>query len=376
MNISTLLRYSCIIFFSMLLIACSEKTITAEVEQPYHLLAQTIKVTPQNKYTVERVYTGQISIRSISKLGFEFSGLVSEVFVDNGDRVTQGQVLAQQSIELLSIKKQELLAQKRQIHAKLKLNQHNLKRITKLEKKGYSSQQALDNLTSEQEALNANLQGINASLNSIKYQLEHSKIIAPFAGVIEARKVTKGEVVSAGMPVFQLIQQGDQQITFGLPAKLTKMVKLNQTVTVAINQTKYQAQVIAIGDQVNPVNRTIELRLALNKSIQAHNGQLVQVFIPQTVNSQGAWIPISALTDGVRGQWNIYTVNEVEDKLYQIAVKTVKVLHTNKTHAYIAFTDNTPLHIISAGVHRFVNGQKVRINANQKPTSENQGKQS
>ena len=376
MNISTLLRYSCIIFFSMLLIACSEKTITAEVEQPYHLLAQTIKVTPQNKYTVERVYTGQISIRSISKLGFEFSGLVSEVFVDNGDRVTQGQVLAQQSIELLSIKKQELLAQKRQIHAKLKLNQHNLKRITKLEKKGYSSQQALDNLTSEQEALNANLQGINASLNSIKYQLEHSKIIAPFAGVIEARKVTKGEVVSAGMPVFQLIQQGDQQITFGLPAKLTKMVKLNQTVTVAINQTKYQAQVIAIGDQVNPVNRTIELRLALNKRIQAHNGQLVQVFIPQTVNSQGAWIPISALTDGVRGQWNIYTVNEVEDKLYQIAVKTVKVLHTNKTHAYIAFTDNTPLHIISAGVHRFVNGQKVRINANQKPTSENQGKQS
>ena len=381
MNISKLLTYSYIFFLSTFLIACSEKTITAEVEQPYHLLAQVIDVKPQESYAIERAYTGQVSIRDVSKLGFEFNGLINNVFVDNGDHVTQGQVLAEQSTELLTIKMQELQAQIEQVNAKLSLNTHNLKRITKLEKKGYSSQQALDNLTAEKEALIANLQGLKANVNSLKYQLEHTKIIAPFDGVIDARNATQGEVVAAGMPVLQLIQQGDKQVTFGLPAKLADSIRLNQVLSVTINNKDHSAKVIAIGKQVNPANRTIEVRLALDldKAVDVFNGQLAQVLIPQKINRQGTWIPISALTDGIRGQWNIYTVNNIEQNLYKVAVKTVKVLQTNKEYAYIELTENTPLKIISEGVHRFVGGQTVRIGTNQssKPaTPANQGEQS
>ena len=30
--------------------------------------------------------------------------------------------------------------------------------------------------------------------------------------------------------------------------------------------------------------------------------------IPQTIEQDGFWIPLTALTDGIRGQWNIYLV--------------------------------------------------------------------
>ncbi len=352
--------YSVSIITLSLLSACSEKTESAQVDTPYYHVAKIIQLKEESFYTVNRAYTGQISTRQVSKLGFEFSGIVNQVFVDNGDRIIQGQILAQQSIELLTIKAKELTSQIKQNQAQIALNKINLKRVTKLESKGFSSQQQLDELKTEKKVLLASLQGLKASFSAIKYQISHSKLIAPFDGIIDKRVMAKGEVISAGAPVFQLIKQGQKQITVGVPAKLAASLTLGKVFDVAIAEQHAPAKLIAIGDQVSLKNRTVELRLGLPANIASFNGQIAKITIPEKIKQIGTWLPITALTDGIRGQWNIFTVKPQANNLYQINTMTVQVLYTNQEQAFVTIAGDKFPQIIAEGVHRYVSGQHIR----------------
>ena len=87
---------------------------------------------------------------------------------------------------------------------------------------------------------------------------------------------------------------------------------------------------------------------------------MAQVKIIQRVNQQGFWVPLSALTDGIRGQWNIFRVNKLDNNLYRIVATTIEVKHTTIDSAYITGLAPTEQSVIVSGVHRFVPGQIVK----------------
>ncbi len=351
------------------LIACSKAVEKTQSDDGYQQSASLITLTPEKSYTVTREYLGQIIAKQHTNLSFEYSGRVNQVFVDTGDVIKKGQILAQQDTQLLNYKTAELQSQKEQAQAQIVLNKANLGRIKTLIDDGYSSVQRLDELTSENQILKAQINGLNARISTLEYQRKKSSLIAPFDGVITERLISNGEVISASQLSFRFIENANNEISVGIPSKMASSLVLGQIFNIKVdnipNSIKAnQAKLIAIGQQINPVNRTIQLRLKMLKELDKtnrYNGQLVRVIIEQEINKPGFWLPISAITDGVRGQWQVLTANSTNNSnSYQLKSATINILHINYQSAYVSGLSLVPQQIISQGVHRYVSGQVVR----------------
>ena len=361
-----------LVFFFALLTACSEPSQEPSQEtQPtrtqankqsanYHQSADIRTISPSMSYDIERAYIGKVVSKQLTSLSFEYAGKVAKVYVDSGDLVSKGQLLAEFDIELLSIQRQAIVATIEQFRARAELNRLNLSRINNLSTKGYSSKQAVDELEAEKTIINADISRQQANIASIEYQISHAKLHAPFAAVISSRTVAEGENFSPNQNAFNLIQQADHEVSVGVPIKVASQLMVGQTLSVTLNEQTLTGQILAIGKQVHQVSRTIELRLSLKQTSTFYNGQLAQVNIEQRVEQAGFWLPLSALTDGIRGQWNVYQVTATPHDLLTISATTVEVKYTTLDAAYITGLPLVTHEVIASGVHRYVPRQVVK----------------
>ncbi|MGB1263405.1 MAG: efflux RND transporter periplasmic adaptor subunit [Cognaticolwellia sp.] len=343
-----------------LLSACSKPKQAIKATVDYHHSADIQTISPSESYQIVREYVGKITSKQLSSLSFEYAGKVAKVYVDSGDIVTKGQVLAEFDIELLTIKQQETAANIHQLNAQAELNRLNLARINKLNTKGYSSKQALDELEAEKKIIAADLSHQQATIATVKYQISQAKLHAPFDAVISNRAVAEGENFNPNQTAFEIINQSHHEVTVGVPVKVASQLTIGQTLGVALNAQTLEAKILVIGKQVNAVSRTVELRLALAHRADFFNDQLVQVKIAQTIEQAGFWLPLSALTDGIRGQWNVYQVAEQANDLFAISATTVAVQYTTLDAAYITGLPLETQEIIASGVHRYVPKQLVK----------------
>ncbi len=348
--------------------ACSEETVNKEITKSYHQSATLLTLSPKQSYIIEREYLGQITAKQQTNLSFEYTGKVSEIFVDNGDIVKKGQLLAQQDTQLLGYKTKELQAQIEQSQAQITLNIANLSRIQTLISDGYSSKQRLDELNAENKILNAQINGLHARIQTIEYQREKSALVAPFDGVITKRLISHGEVIAPSKPSFRIIESANNEINVGIPSKIASALTLGQIIQIKIGEQNKQAKLIAIGHQIDAINRTVQLRLKMVEKLdnaKNFNGQLVRITIDQQINKAGFWIPINAITDGVRGQWQIFIASTSIDSNsnYQLQAATVNVLHANEHSVYVNGLAIKEYQIVAQGVHRYVAGQVVTKSA-------------
>lgn len=199
-----------------------------------------------------------------------------------------------------------------------------------------------------------------ANKSTVIYQIAKSKLHAPFDAIVSSRFVAEGEIFNSNQIAFELIKNTHYEITVGVPVKVARDLSKGQKLEVTLEQEQLSAKILVIGKQVNQISRTVELRLAINEQSTFYNGQLAKIKITQKVEQAGFWLPISALTDGIRGQWNIFRVQNTEKSLFKIIATTVEVKYSTLDAVYIAGLPQEQLQVILAGVHRYVPGQLVK----------------
>ena len=213
-----------------------------------------IKVKENPSGAELKVY-GNIDIRDVN-LAFNEQERIVEIFVEEGDRVKRGQVLARQQTHRLEAQIREaeaqIAAQKEVVkrfqvgtrwqeieqaraevaatEAKVRNSRLNFERIKKTSGAGATSEQALDNaraqldvdqaqLKVKEKALNLALEGprkediaaarnhleaLKASLSLLKIRLSDMTLTSPAAGVIQNRNLEPGEMASPDQPVVTL----------------------------------------------------------------------------------------------------------------------------------------------------------------------------
>ncbi len=85
--------------------------------------------------------------------------------------------------------------------------------------------------------------------------------------------------------------------------------------------------------------------------------------IEDKIEKTGFWLPLEAITDGVRGQWQVFTASPVsnENNNFTLQTTTVNILHSNEHSVYVTGLPLEPQKIVSQGVHRFVGGQVIKL---------------
>ena len=357
----------------VVLSGCSDSSGEVLEPQPYYHVADARTVVRQTSYSVPREFAGLAHARQSAELGFELSGKLTAVYVEEGEHVATDAVLAELDVELLNNTRAELQAQRQETTARLALSEANLARLKSLLNKGFSSAQQIDELQAERLALLAGIDRLDAALAANATRIRKSTLRAPFAGIIGRRYVDQGVVVNPGAPVLKLLQTGAMEARVGIPTRLLGLIAVGDTVDVRIGDSIVPAPIISIGADVNQATRTVAVRLRLPQStrdsiqapIQAPipivDGDMVYLRLDEAVVGSGFWAPLTALSEGLRGLWNIYVLQPTADpNVYRILSRDVQISYIDSDRAYLsgALTDDEL--IVGAGVHRLVPGQLVR----------------
>lgn len=365
-----------ILLISLTLQACSDVIADETQAVSQYLPASSEYLTQQESYQVENKFVGKVIAQQDANLGFEFAGMIQTLHVIEGQQVKKGQLLAELNTQLLLIERNQQEAQLQQAQAEFDLIEANLSRLNSLSKRGFTSEQNIDELSSQKRVVAAHIRSTLSRLEGSQYRIDKSKLLAPFAGIISRRQIAQGEVVAAGTTAFRLLQTGASEVTVGVPARFIQQLQ-SKDHQLEIAGVNYSARLLSMGNEVDRVTRTISLRFALADNSPVYNGQLAYLALSQAYQQPGYWVPLSAITDGVRGMWNIYTLeadiasrdldNSSSDSLalFQLKSTTVTVLYATATAAYVQGDLKHDQAYVNAGIHRFVPGQVVTLSHQQ-----------
>ena len=383
---------------------------------------KTVPLEPATGYEVSRSYTGEITARRSSELGLERGGELTQVLVEEGDRVSKGEPLAQLDTRNLKAQRKQLEARRARALAQLEQlqtgpRQENIEaakaRVRNLEKEiqrsrreflyqeGAISQEQRDEFVTQEEALTARLDEarsqlqellngtrqeeiaaqqasvleLEASIEEIEVTLSKSVLKAPFNGIVAKRHIDEGTVIQTGQPIIRLVENAIPEARIGLPTRMTNNLAIGESQTVTIDSQQYSATVSSILPEVDPETRTQVVILELKQVAisETRPGQTVRLTRTQTINSEGYWLPLSALTKGVRGLWTAYVVVESDQgNGWEVEQQAVEILHQERDRAYVRGTLQPNDRIVASGTHRLVLGQTVSVTSDQLLKKKNQ----
>lgn len=194
-------------------------------------------------------------------------GQVVSVLVDAGDWVRKGQPLAVVDRSVQVQQAASLAAQVEVAAADARIAQANLDRALRLVERGFISKADVDRLTATRDAARARVQVARAQLGETQARNARLTITAPEAGLVLARAVEAGQVVTGGSAVlFRIAKGGEMEMVTRLSeddlAKLS--VGVRAEVTPVGSDRPFNGQVWQISPVVDQSDRQGAARIALN----------------------------------------------------------------------------------------------------------------
>ncbi|RLA05666.1 MAG: hypothetical protein DRQ54_07760 [Gammaproteobacteria bacterium] len=226
--------------------------------------------------------TGSAEARRHSVLSAELAGLVSELFVDDGDHVAAGDPLLKLRDQPTQLEADFQRAGQQRANASVKLARLKEKRQGELLKSQAAAQDSYDIAEAELRRATADRTAAEASVALADDELQRHVIKAPFAGVISRKQTEVGSWVRPGDPLLVLDEMAVLRITAPLPQRYYSRVSDGASVVLefpALPGEKISAAVTSKVSAANPNSRTFPLlidlpnpdnRLAPGMSVDIH----------------------------------------------------------------------------------------------------------
>lgn len=132
----------------------------------------------------------------------DIAGKVAKIYVEEGDQVREGQLLAELDTRATRLQLEQTEAALAVAEANHKDAKRNMERMERLSKEKAVSDQQYEKIRLAYEAADAHLQQAKAAVNLARHQLDVSLMRAPFSGVIASKNVEVGDVINPMMGGF------------------------------------------------------------------------------------------------------------------------------------------------------------------------------
>ncbi|MCF1190037.1 efflux RND transporter periplasmic adaptor subunit [Mangrovimonas sp. AS39] len=336
-------------------IADQLKLIDAEISKldtvKHAPLITTIKVNTE-EFVHYLEIQGNVTTKNLITIYPEYNGILTQVFVKEGQKVNKGQILAKIDDGGLS---QQL--------AQLKIQEDLAKTTFDRQKRLWEQ-----NIGSEMQYLQAksNYETQAEAVNQLKQQIGKTTVTAPFSGTIDDVITEQGNVVSVGMsPLFRLVNLSDMYIETDVPESYLTDIKKGKSVIVdfPILGKQIDTEIRQVGDFINPANRTFKVEVAIpndDKSIKPN--LTAKLKINDYTSEKALLIPQSIISENAQGEQFIYTVKDKQGENEGKAKKTI--IKTGRNQGDIVevlegITDGEE--IIMEGARSVKDGQPVKI---------------
>jgi RND family efflux transporter MFP subunit len=299
----------------------------------------------------ERRFTGVVSARVQSDLGFRVPGKVIERLVDAGQTVRRGQ-------PLMRIDRTDYALALEAIRARALQTAADERRYRDLVSAGAVSASAYDQIKAAADTAQAQMR---VAQNEAGYAL----LVADADGVVVETLAEPGQVVTAGQPVVRLAHAGPREATLSLPETLRPALGSQATATLfdggqSGGGTASPARLRQLSDAADPRTRTYEARYVLEgAAAMAPLGATVTLALPTTGQGPALQAPLSAIYDAGKGPG----VWVVDPKSSTVSWRAVRVTAVGEEMATLSEGLNGGERFVALGAHMLHQGQRVRLQA-------------
>jgi len=324
-----------------------------------------------------RRYPSIIQSANESKLSFEISGQLAEVTLEEGQRVTAGQLLMQLDPTSLRLELQEAQSAEEQADVALRNAQADFDRKSQLIENGNVTRASFDDSQTNLRTAEAQKEQASQRLAIAQERLSKSELRAPFDGVIADVEGKSFTNVSAGGSVVTLYSQSAFEVRFNVPATVINLLSVGDDANIIITDlpgVTLKGKIREISARATQVS-AFPVIVALNENNEGLKAgmaaeALIRFALPGSVN--GFLVPISSFDFEGLGEFQSQRVSERSAEgspsqvfLFDEATSTVKATPVNIVGVrgnmlIVARGLNEGDLIAAAGVSYLHNGQKVR----------------
>ena len=339
------------ILCSVTLWGCSKQTTEAE-PVPFVMVTQ-----PNSTHNEQKSYAGDVQARQQTDLAFRVTGQVTERFVDVGDQVKIGQVLAKLDVKDAQLELNAASAQLENAQSAAKNAESELQRFKQLLPMNAVSRSQYDTVENQYKSAISALKQAQSNYSVSRNQTGYNQLLSNKNGVITARNIEVGQVVAAGQAAYQMAIAGERDVVIGVPEQAISEIKVGQTAWVTLwskPEDKFAAYVREISPAADQ-SRTFSVKVALregNSTIQL--GQSARVFFTQ-VQHNVLSVPLSS-------------VSANEQQAYVWVVKPDQSIHKVAVTLGAYGRDSVPVlsglnatdYVVIGGVHLLHEKQKIQ----------------
>ena len=306
----------------------------------------------------ERAFTGVISARIQSNLGFRVGGKIIERLVDTGQPVKLGQPLMKldrADLDLAIAARDKAVEAARATAVQARADEA---RYRKLLADGWATHQRYEQAKSTLDNAEAQLAAAEANAQVARNEGDYSVLLADADGVIMETLGEPGQVVAAGQIVIRLAHTGPREATVNLPEAIRPAIGSEAEASVyGSDGRRYTAHLRQLSDSADTQTRTYEARYVLDgAAAEANLGATVTIRIPDDSLAKIVEVPLGAITDkGVTsGVWLI------DQRTSTVTFRPVKLAGLGEETARIKQGLAVGDQVVAIGAHLLHEGESVR----------------
>jgi RND family efflux transporter MFP subunit len=276
--------------------ACKKKETKSGEEKVFNVQVKDILKKPLKPF-IESI--GTLNPFEEVTISAEVEGVLRSVKVEEGTQVSKGMLLAAIDDSDYSLEVKRAEAALRQAEATLENTKLEFKRKDALHKEELVTKQQYDDVVTRLSLTEAEVDRAKAFLSLARLKLLKTKITSPIACVVKEKRVSVGDFVKNGTPLFVIIQPNPLKLRFTVPEKDVGRLKMNQEVILKVDGfpgSEFKGKVNIIFPNVEEKTRTLQVEaLVPNSNGILKPGLFAKVILYTAGERDTIVVPVTAL---------------------------------------------------------------------------------
>ena len=272
-------------------------------------------------------FTGAIAARYDMPIANEGdTGRIVAVYVEAGDHVKRGQLLAKIDDSVMVQQVNRLAASLEQARAQAALSAAEYRRAQGVEAAGALSAEDIEKRRATAVTDAANVKVVAAQLAEAQARLARTRIAAPVEGTVLTRKAEAGQIANPGGEVlFRVASGGEVEMRGQIAEQDLAQVKTGQAATVYLTgiARPFTGQVRLLGAIIDPQTRLGDIRIQLKPDPALRPGAFARAVVAVS-QSQRPVLPQTAVMADASGSYVLIvnSANKVEKRPVRVSGTT------------------------------------------------------
>ncbi|QWR77415.1 efflux RND transporter periplasmic adaptor subunit [Candidatus Magnetomonas plexicatena] len=245
---------------------CNEKETTTKDEKAIKVQVAAVK-TVFLKPFIEA--TGTLEPFERITISSEADGLIKKLYVSEGEAVKKGDPLVLIDTKDYSLELSRTQQAYKQAQATLSNTKLEFERKKALLDEELVTKQQFDDVTTRKAIAEAELERMAAASDLAKIKLTKTKPASPITGAVELKKVSAGDFVRYGSPMFSIIQTSKLKLYFNVAERNSATIKPGNDVEFSVDAVpskKFTAKITMVYPALDDKTRMLKLEAVVDNS--------------------------------------------------------------------------------------------------------------